>query len=190
MQAVRQGVRLAPWFPATTFGLAAAMLFAAGVVGGLHGSLLLVTPISVALLGCVLAVQRWGDRCKLRASADAWIARGYDSARSRYSWRIEELTSRRERKALAASLRGLVDEIERGGPPGALPLDKVALRPNSFALEAIATRLDDTSKRVSAAGVLAVDRLITDGATSPLYRPSSDVGSRLAEILDSLEVRS
>ena len=190
MQAVQQGVRSAPWYPVATFGLAAATLFAAGVAGGLHGNLLLVTPISVALLGCVLAVQRWGERYKLRASADAWIARGYVSARSRYSWRIEELTSRRERKTLAVTLRLLVDEIGRGGPPGPLPLDKVALRPNSFALDAIANRLDDTSRHVSAAGVLAVRRLITDGATSPLYHPSSDVGSRLAEILDSLEVRS
>jgi hypothetical protein len=190
MQAVQQGVRSAPWFPVATCGFAAATLFGAGAAAGLHGNLLLVTPVSLALLGCVLAVQRWGERYKLRASADAWIARGYVNARSRYAWRIEELTSRRERRALAVTLRRLVDEIGRGGHPGPLPLDRVALRPHSFALEAIATRLDDTSRCVSAAGVLAVHRLITDGATSPLYQPSSDVGSRLAEILDSLEVRS
>jgi hypothetical protein len=190
MQAVEEGMRSAPWFPVATCAFAAATLYGAEAAGGLHGSLLLVTPISLALLGCMLALQRSADQYKLRSSADAWIARGYDGARSRYAWRVEELTSRRERKALAASLRSMVDELGRSRSVAIVPLDRAALRPFRPILAAIAARLDDTSRRVSAAGVLAVQRLITDGATSPLYRPTPDAGSRLSEILDCLEVRS
>jgi hypothetical protein len=171
-------------------GFAAVALFGAGAAGGLHGSYLLVTPISVALLGLVLAIQRWDLLRELRASADEWIARGYDSPHSKYEWRVEELTSARERKTLAGTLRSIVDDLGRGRSSSAVPLDRVGLRPCRPALEAIAARLDDRSSLVSAQGVLAVRRLITDGITSPLYNPSATTGSRLAEILDSLEVRS
>jgi hypothetical protein len=189
MLAAEQGRRSASWIPVVTCEIAAATLFTAEKAGGLHGTMLLVTPLSVAILGCFIAVDRWANQYKLRSSADAWIARGYDSARSRYGWRIEELTCRRERKLLAASLHRIVDELENEALVSAAPLDRVALRPCKPVFEAIVVRLEDMTRPVSASGVLAVERLITDGAASPLYKPSRDAGPRLAEILDLLEVR-
>jgi len=178
MLAAQRNVRSTPLLPVVACEIAAIALLAAGRAGGLHGTMLLVTPLSVAILGCFIAVDRWTDRYKLRSSADAWIARGYDSARTRYAWRIAELTSRGERRALAASIRSLVDEP-----------DHAALRPSRPLLDALAERLGETARPVSATGVLAVRRLLADGATSPLYQPSGDAAPRLAEILDLLEVR-
>ncbi len=170
-----------------TCEIAAATLFAAGRAGALHGTMLLVTPLSLAILGCFIAVDRWADRYKLRASADAWIARGYDSARSRYAWRVEELTSRRERKRLAVSLRRIVDELEQA-LVSAVPLDapRSACKP---VLEAVAARLEDMPRPVSASASSPWSGSSTDGASSPLYQPAGDAAPRLAEILDLLEVR-
>jgi hypothetical protein len=190
MQAVQAIVRTSPWSPVAACELAAVALFGGSLAGGLHGSLLLVTPLSVALLGLVLAIKRWDEHRELRASADAWIERGYDNPRSKYGWRVEELTSAHERKTLAATLRSIVDELGRSRSTSVIPLDRIALRPCRPALAAIAARLEDCSSRVSARGVLAVQRLIADGRTSPLYNPSAAAGSRLNEILDCLEVRS
>lgn len=173
MFAIQESRRPALWLPVAACEITAATLFAGERAGGLRGAMLLVTPLSLALLGCFIAMDRWTDRYKLRSSADAWIARGYDSARSRYAWRVEELTCRRERRALAASIRSLVGERDQ----------------DAAVLEALAGRLGETAQPVSATGVLAVRRLLTDGAASPLYQPSGDAGLRLAEILDLLEVR-
>jgi len=162
MEAVQAGARSAPWAPAVVCGTAAAVVFGAGVAGGVHGATLLVTPVSVALLGVVLLVQRRLDAFRARSSADAWIARGYDSPRSRYGWRVAELTSRRERRRLAHSLRRTAEQADAG----------------PSLLVAIADRLADTSRPISACGALAVERLVADGSHI-----------QLAEILDRLEVR-
>jgi len=166
MEAVQHGVRYAPWFPAAVCGSSATALLAVCDAGGLRGSMLLTAPITLACLGIFLALQRWEDQHKLRSSADAWIARGYDIARSRYGWRVQELTCRRERKLLAAALR----RIEDGR------------------VEALAACLDDTARPVSAAGVIAVRRLVDDCATSPLQQRPCDPAPRFAEILELLEV--
>jgi len=189
MLAAQKSRRSAPWLPVLTCEIAAATLFAAGRAGGLHGTMLLVTPLSLAILGCFIAVDRWSDRYKLRSSADAWIARGYDSARSRYAWRIEELTSRRERKALARSLRSLSNHVAHPVGPSPVPIDVVALRPCLPFFEQLTERLEDVSRPVSASGVLGVERLLTDGATSPLYGAPGDTRLVLTDLLDRLEVR-
>lgn len=157
----------------------------------MHGSILLVTPISLALLGVILAVQRRFDLYRGRSSADAWIARGYDSPRSRYGWRVAELTSRHERKLLAKSLRRTVGDLERPARGPAVPLDTATVRPCRPLLEALADRLDDTSRPVSGCGALGVERLLTDGATSPLFGGASAAGVRLhlIDLVDRLEVR-
>ena len=69
-----------------------------------------------------------------------------------------------------------------------------ALRPYRAVLIALADRLDDLARPVSAAGILAVHHLLTE-PDSVLYahyhfdeRPR-DVGAELGAILDRLEVR-
>jgi len=189
MLAAQKSLRPAPWLPVVTCEIAAATLFAAERAGGLHGTMLLVTPLALAFLGCFIAVDRWTDRYKLRASADAWIARGYDSVRSRYGWRVEELTSRRERRALARSLRSLLNDVAHPVRSSRVPIDVVALRPCLPFFEQLTERVEDVSRPVSACGMLGVERLLTDGATSPLYGGSGDLRLHLIDLLDRLEVR-
>jgi hypothetical protein len=185
-----------PWVPALICALSAGALLGLGFAGGFGGRDLLAAPISVALLGLVLAAQSAHDRRRLRTEADGWIARGYENPRSRYGWRVEELTSTYERRLLAASLRSIVRECEqRGLTPTAVPLDRKALRPCRAHIAALADRLEALRRPVSAAGVLGVRRLITDGASSPLYVHDfspvreRDIAGELESLLDSLEVR-
>jgi hypothetical protein len=190
----QHGLPPAPWVPAALCCGPALGVFGFGFAGGLEGSLLLVGPISIALLGVLLTVRRWVERARLRAAADEWIARGWENPVARYGWRIEELTSLRERRVLAGSLRSMVRELaERRRPVGSV-LNRHALRPNRRVLIALADRLDDAGRPVSASGMLAVQRLLTQ-PDSPLYArsgpdgPARDTGAELGAILDRLEVR-
>jgi hypothetical protein len=142
--------------------------------------------------------RRWLDVRRSRAAADAWIAQhpGATGGGS-FGWRIEELTSERERKLLAHSLRHVVDGLSPARLPGAAPVNRPALRPHASALTAIASRLDALHQPVAAAGVLRVHRLLTE-PNSPLYaRPlvedeearAENVGRELSAVRESLEVR-
>lgn len=172
--------------------MSAGALLGIGFAQRLAGRDLLAAPITVALLGLVLAARNAYDRHRLRAEADAWIARGYVSTFSRYGWRVEELTDSRERLLLAASLRSIRRDVERRPTPVAVPLDREALRPCRERIAALAERLEELARPVSAAGVLGVRHLITNGATSPLYvHPVSaprDIAAELTAVLDRLEV--
>ena len=188
----------APRSPLLPLGLCvagAAVVLGLGALAGLHLDPLLVAPISLALLGVVLAVRRWDERRHLRADADAWIERGYEQhVGSRYGWRIDELTSRRERRMLGCSVREIVPELSPRRLPGASPLNRVALRPYRAELIALADRLDDLDRPVSAAGMLAVRRLLTEPGSVLYARPLADesvpdIGRELGAVLDRLEVR-
>lgn len=173
----------------------AAVVLGLGALSGLHGDSLLVAPISLALLGVVLAIRRWDERRQLRAAADAWIERGYENrAASRYAWRVDELTCVRERRLLGCTVRDIVPELSLRRRPTVSPLNRSALRPYRAELIALADRLDDLCRPVSAAGILAVHHLLTE-PDSALYahyhfdeRPRN-VGAELGAILDRLEVR-
>jgi hypothetical protein len=184
-----------PLTPLVACVAGAAALFGLETLSGLRGSSLLVTPISIALLGVFLALNRWDDRRRLRAAADEWIARGYENPKaSRYAWRIGELTSARERRQLGRSVRGIVPALAAGRLPGASPLNRPTLRPYRAELIALADRLDDLERPVPAAGILAVWRLLTEPGSVLYTQPyfderRRDIGTELAAILDRLEVR-
>jgi len=188
----RPPVLSAPWVPAAACIAVSVPVFGLGVAGGLSGNALLVAPLSLALLGLVLSVRRWEERHRARLAADAWIARGYESRASRYGWRIEELTSQRERRLLGRSVRGIVPELTAGRLPGASVLNRSALRPFRSELIALADRLDDLERPVSAAGILGVHRLLTESGSVLYARPSvdtpRDIGAELGAIFDGLEV--
>jgi hypothetical protein len=182
---------LTPLFLCTT---GAVMFLGFGALAGLRASSLLVAPISLALLGVVLALRRWDERRQLRAAADRWIERGYESPASRYGWRIDELTCARERRMLACTVRDIVPELSARRLTGPAPLNRVGLRPYRSVLVALADRIDDIARPVSAAGILGVHHLLTE-PDSVLYahyhydeRPR-DVGAELGAIIDRLEVR-
>lgn len=189
---------LAPRTPLTPVVLCtagAAVVLGFGALFGLDGDSLLVAPISLVLFGGLLAVRRWDERRHSRADADAWIARGHDRhLAARYGWRIGELTSRRERQMLGCSVREIVPSLSPGRLQGASPLNRVALRPHRDGLIALADRLDDLEQPVSAAGILAVRRLLTEPDSVLYHRPlvderPRDIGAELGVILDRLEVR-
>ena len=182
-----------PWVPALACLAASVAVFGVGVAGGLAGNALLVAPLSLALLGLVLGIRRWEERRLACAVADTWIARGYESRAARYGWRIDELTSRRERRLLGRSVRRIVPELSARRLPGSSPLNRRALRPFRSELVALADRLDDLGRPVSAAGILGVQRLLTE-PDSVLYalpyfdEQPRDIGAELGAILDGLEV--
>jgi hypothetical protein len=140
------------------------------------------------------AIHSWIDRRRARPEADAWIAGCNGSGANGYAWRVDELTSRRERKRLGRSVRSIVPELSAGRLPGASPLNRVALRPYRSELIALADRLDDLDRPVSAAGVLAVRHLLTEPGSALYARgwmdePAPNPGRELVAVLDSLEVR-
>ena len=183
------------WVPIVVCAAVAAAVFGAAASGGLHGSMLVVAPVSFALFGVFLAIDRWITGHRLRNEADAWIGRGYESAGSRYAWRVAELTSARERTILAASMHGVVAELDAPRRSPAVPLARGALRSHRDLVAAIADRLGRMDRPVAAGGVVAVNRLLTQ-PDSCLYTPVAYGGripraeAELSEVLDRLEVHS
>lgn len=105
-------------------------------------------------------------------------------------WRAAELTSERNRRFLAKSVHGLAREAAGSVLPTAVPLNRRAARENLFLLRRLETRLADLTRPVSAHGVLVVDRLLTDGISSPLYcrERAAELSEALTEALAALEV--
>jgi hypothetical protein len=186
-----------PLVPLVLYAVFAGSVLGLEALAGLGGDPLVVAPVSLALLGLVQAVRRWDVRRRLRAQADAWIQRGYENrAASRYGWRIDELTGARERRLLAGSVRAVVEQLSERRSLGAVPLNRIGLRPCRSNLVALADRLEALERPVSPSGILAVQRLLTEPG-SVLYAPSSfderpldtDTSAVLGAILQHLEVR-
>jgi hypothetical protein len=85
-----------------------------------------------------------------------------------FAWRVAELTSSRERLALARSLGDLVDDLSSHTLPGAAPVNRVGLRPHVDELLSLAARLEVLERPVAPRGMLLVRELLTNGG-SPLY---------------------
>jgi hypothetical protein len=123
------------------------------------------------------------ERRRARTEADQWIGHGFES---RYPWRVAELTTSRERRSCARSVRGVLRELSGSKLPGPLPLRVTALRPNAALLEQIEARLLD-EQPVSAVGMVAVNELLTSPG-SCLFSEVADVASSLQTVLTKLEV--
>ena len=135
-------------------------------------------------MATVVHPRAWLERRRARRQADYWIAHGFES---RYPWRVAELTSERERKACAHSVRGVLRELYGTTLPGAVPLRRGAVRPHLELLEAIERRLVDGAP-VTAIGMLAVGTLLTS-PDSCLFSEVGDVESYLRRVLAKLEAR-
>ena len=116
------------------------------------------------------------------------FTRLWDERRRR---RADALTSARERRLLAGSLRSIVREL--GSPPmrrSTVPLNRKALTPHADELRALAERLDDLDRPVSPAGILEVEELLTSpGSPLLLYGGDADVSATLVKIHRKLEAR-
>ncbi len=98
-------------------------------------------------------------------------------------WRAAELTSARERRACARSLRGIFKELDGNTLPGAVPLNRRAVRPYAPVLVAMAERIGDLSRPVTPRAMVLVRDLLGDG-DSPLY--SRQNVDRLPETLQRI----
>jgi hypothetical protein len=109
----------------------------------------------------------------------------------RLAWRAAELVADENRIDLARSLTDVVHAADERLLPAASPIARAAVRACRPQLLALAARLFDVSKPVSARGVLLVDQLLTDG-TGPLYgRVDADrllaAATHILAVLDGTE---
>ena len=86
----------------------------------------------------------------------------------RLAWRAKELVADEHRTDLARSLTDVVHAADERLLPTASPIARVAVRECRPQLLAIAARLFELSKPVSARGVLLVEELLKNGS-GPLY---------------------
>ncbi len=104
-------------------------------------------------------------------AADEWLQSATGTfVPEQYSWRAEQLCSRRNRSILAGTLRSI--EESAFDPNNRWRIANLAaVRANRQPLRNLARRLEDTSQAVTPAGMLRATHLITDGS-SPLYNPA------------------
>jgi hypothetical protein len=128
-------------------------------------------------------------RANERRRADELLRNGADEDRSPLlSARAAELTSARNRRALAHSLERTAGELEGRVLPSAVPLNRAGARPHLDLVRALAVGLR-AAEPVSARGVLLVQELLTDGYGSPLYNRerADDLRPALEQTLSALE---
>jgi hypothetical protein len=148
--------------------------------------LLPVLVVSSVLYGIVVYARSSARCARLRRDADAWIARGYEGPAAWYGWRIAELTAARERRVLARSLRRVSSELSDPRVDRLSPLNRKELRPHQQLVDQLSQRLDDFDRPVTAAGILAVNELLTSPA-SALYQCGRNIDASLRETIDRLE---
>jgi len=131
----------------------------------------------------LVRARREADRCLLYAEAGAPTS-------SAFAWRIAELTSDRERRGLAASLRDLVDDLSSHRLPGAAPVNRTGVRPYADLLRALVDRLERRDLPVTAKGMLLVRELLSNGdGPLYLYGDPDDLPAELEGIHDALDGR-
>lgn len=143
-------------------------------------------------MGFLRTLQRVGERRALRAArraADAELAQRSHTP-LRLAWRVEELVTTKNRLDLAHALRSLVHDSSARYLPAASPVNRVAVRAQSETFLALAARLADLERPVTARGVVLTDRLLIDGS-GPLYDRDrvDELPAYLETTLDTLEPR-
>jgi hypothetical protein len=110
-----------------------------------------------------------------RGALDRSLAAGADPAASpQLARRARQLTSRRSRAGLAASIRNLLDAAEERprGFTAAVPIQRREIRRERQLLLQLATGLESQDELVPR-GIALVERLLIDGA-SPVYVDSPE----------------
>jgi hypothetical protein len=152
--------------------------------------LLLLAAAALAVSGILEGGQRLAARRRRRAEADAWILQAGGAFADRRAWRVAELTSPKERRALARSLRGVRLDSTRAPVVGAAAVNRAQMHPHARELEELAERVGDLENPISAYGVLRLRWLLTSPG-SPVYAPSwprGETASELSSIRASLEL--
>jgi hypothetical protein len=138
----------------------------AGLIPQLDG---FVLGALIAGAGALRAAIEYRQLSRLRRLADRQLlGTAVPRVPELVAWRRGQLTSERNRRVLAKSLRGVVSELDPSRLPGASPLNRPGARPEAGLVLALADRVGDAERPVTARGVLLVEELLTDGS-GPLY---------------------
>jgi hypothetical protein len=103
--------------------------------------------------------RSWLARARARGDADLWLraSEGRFQSHPTVAWRTAELTSSRERRTLARSLRGVVADVNAPlWAFSASPLNHRGLLPYVREIQALADRVGDFEQPVAAAGIVLV----------------------------------
>ena len=138
--------------------------------------------LHVPRAGGLLTIRK---RMAERRRADELLRAGADEVPAA---RAAELTSLRNRRAVARPLEEIASELEGHALPNAVPLNRAGVRPHLDLVRALAARLR-AAEPVSARGVLLVEELLSDGYGSPLYNSerAGDLRPTLQDCLSALE---
>ena len=180
-----------------TVALPVGFLGTAALVGAVAWTVLPAEPwiravaVAAAILGVYELVQAQRLLLRQRRAADAWLRSATGGfVPPAYAWRAEQLTSPRERRMLARTLR-LIERSAYERAVGRLrPLNLPAVRAHHDSLELLACTLETLDEPVTPAGMLRVVDLVTDGA-GPLWGPTKDapLGDAIATTLAILTRR-
>jgi len=135
---------------------------------------ILAVALAAGILGVYELVQAQRLLLRQRRAADAWLRSATGSfVPPAYAWRAEQLTSPRERRMLARTLR-LIERSAYERSVGRLrPLNLPAVRAHHDSLELLACTLETLDEPVTPAGMLRVVDLVTNGA-GPLWGATKD----------------
>ena len=140
--------------------------------------------------GQAQGARGWRARARARHDADAWLraSAGRFDNHPAYAWRTAQLTSPRERRLLARSLHAVVQDVRKPRGLSPSPINRRGLAPQADAIEELSQRLADLERPVTAAGILLVHDLLTNGG-SPLYLHGrvADLRKTLSRIRTTLE---
>jgi hypothetical protein len=125
--------------------------------------------VALGLAGVVELVRAFRRVAVQHRAADNWLrtATG-DFVPPAYAWRARQLTSTRERRTLARTLRLIEREAFDRPPRRTYSLRLTAVREHRECVHELAEVLDRLEEPVTPAGMLRVLDLITNGA-SPLW---------------------
>jgi len=172
---------------------AALLVLAAGVgaaiaAGLVPGRWLGLAVVVAGVAGVYELVRALVILQRRRRAADDWLrtATG-DFVAAPYAWRARQLTSPRERRTLARTLRLLVREAFERPVGWRRPLPLPAVREHRDEVLLLASRLEHVEEPVTPAGMLRVVDLVTDGA-GPLWTTTKDdaLGDAIAKTMTLL----
>jgi hypothetical protein len=136
---------------------------------------LIIIGVSVVLLACREALRANRARAARRRQADLWLQTAGGFIPPEYRWRADELCSVRERRSIARAFRAIIATAGSRRRVVAGVFDRDAVVRHAAAIDALATRLLDTARPVTPAGML----LALDLLTSPWSALTSDGRSDL-----------
>ena len=141
--------------------------------------------VSVGILGVYELTRAGLGVRRMRRAADDWLRSATGGfVPPAYAWRAKQLTSPRERRMLAGTLRLIERSAYERGVGRVRPLHLPAVRENRESLELLADTLETVDEPVTPAGMLRVVDLVTDGA-GPLWGATKDapLGDAIATTL-------